>query len=132
MQVIILPAHHDLQDVVQLEQGGAAWHQNAPPDGRVSVIQGNFDLVDLRGFLRHVSRPFSTIIRMGLSDAPPASRASVAATAPAELEPALPLGGLIQEHIFEIAKRAAPLMARANLCGRPGLRTVVTKASIRR
>jgi hypothetical protein len=48
----------------------------------VSVIQGNFDLVDLRGFLRHVSRPFSTIIRMELSDAPPASRASVAANAP--------------------------------------------------
>jgi hypothetical protein len=49
-----------------------------------------------------------------------------------ELEPALPLVGLIQEHIFAGAKRAAPLMACANLWGRSGLRTVVIEASIRR
>jgi hypothetical protein len=55
MQVVILPAHHDLQNVVQLEQGSIAWRQNTSPDGREGVIQSDFDLIDTGGLFCHIN-----------------------------------------------------------------------------
>ena len=46
VQVLILPAHRYLEDMVQFGQGGAAPHQRAPADLLADAEQVNLELVD--------------------------------------------------------------------------------------
>src|ERR1039457_1743771 len=52
VEMVILPAHDDLQDGVQLGQGSVFPHLDAPPDRRVNVPQCYVQLIQ-RSSLRH-------------------------------------------------------------------------------
>ena len=45
VEVIIFPAHDDLQDAVQLSQDRIFPDQDAPPDGRLKVLEGHLELI---------------------------------------------------------------------------------------
>jgi hypothetical protein len=47
MHMTVFPTHGQLQDVMQLLQRQVGGNQQPPPDWRVGVEQGDFDLVDL-------------------------------------------------------------------------------------
>nr|WP_230842389.1 hypothetical protein [Gloeobacter morelensis] len=49
VQMLILPAHGDLKDLVQVSQGGVFVHKHPLPDLRADAAQDKLKLVDLHG-----------------------------------------------------------------------------------
>ena len=58
VEVRIGPAHDDLQDAVELGEGGIALHLDAAPDGGLGALKGDFELVYLVRFLCALVHPF--------------------------------------------------------------------------
>src|SRR5690606_5817836 len=46
VQVTILPSHHDLNHLVQLEQGEVGRHDDAPPHGWLDVLKADLELIE--------------------------------------------------------------------------------------
>jgi hypothetical protein len=106
--VIILPTHHNLQDVVQLEQRGMARHLNAPPDRWVGVIQGDFDLENWVRWIRHIDySSYKMLIGEGLSHTTLTSRGSKVVIVLAITGTSAHVRQVYQEHIFEIPESTA-------------------------
>src|SRR5512145_2896835 len=53
VQVVVLPTHDDLDNVVQFIQGNIGRNYKAPPDCRADFVQGDFELIDGNRFWGH-------------------------------------------------------------------------------
>lgn len=46
VQVAVQPTHRQLQDVMKLEKGGRGRNEDTPPNGRVDVLEVDFEAVN--------------------------------------------------------------------------------------
>jgi hypothetical protein len=71
MQVVVLPAHDDLDDAVQAAQTGVTRNLYAPPDGGLYMVKGDFDLIYVHGRIQLL--PVKWIVVRVHGKDPPAS-----------------------------------------------------------
>ena len=48
MQVVVVPAHNDLNNPMQVAKTYIRGNGDAPPDRRLAVPQGNFEFINLQ------------------------------------------------------------------------------------